>query len=230
MLYLLSLIVLCTIDFTIADPGLIEPMYYINHNLLDIVTPVNAEKLRNLLIEMHYDKKKMEFLYQGFKEGFDLGYTGSVNNIQRKAPNLKFTVGNHVVLWNKIMKEVRDKRFARLFSAPLFKNYVQSLVGLVPKDGGKDTRLIFHLSYPRGGLSVNSQTPKHLTKVKYPDFSEAVKLCIAAGINAKMGKSDIQRAFRNLGLSQNNMMILLLVAKSPFDGQIYWFLDKCLPF
>ena len=50
---------------------------------------------------------------------------------------------------------------------PPFDFFIQSPIGLVPKDGGEDTRLIFHLSYPRNGLSVNSEHPKEYCSVQY---------------------------------------------------------------
>ena len=84
---------------------------------------------------------------------------------------------------NKVMTEVKAKRYAGctrnqtylmniLFSPPLV---------WVPKDKGKKTRLIFHLSYPKDGNSVNSGIPPKLCKVKYPDFNEAVQMCMDAG-------------------------------------------------
>ena len=67
------------------------------------------------------------------------------------------------------MKEVKLGRYAGLFKEPPFDNFIQSPVGLVPKSNG-DTRLIFHLSFPKSSDSVNSQTPEELCSVKYPDF------------------------------------------------------------
>ena len=40
----------------------------------------------------------------------------------------------------------------------------------------------------------------------------------------------MQSAFRNLGILPRQFKFLLMKAKSPIDGQVYWFLDKCLPF
>ena len=86
------------------------------------------------------------------------------------------------------MKEVKEKRYAGPFEQIPFDNYIQSPIGLVPKDGGKDTRLIFHLSYPRdGSSSVNANTPTELCLVKYPDFNEAIKLCLKEGNKKPMG-------------------------------------------
>ena len=205
---------------------------YENLDLDNIITPVNAAELENLLQETQYDKQKTKYLIQGFKEGFRLGYEGQRTDIKRNAPNLKLNIGTKTDLWNKVMKEVEKKRYAGPFTKVPFSNYIQSPIGLVPKDNGKDTRLIFHLSYPRSGKSVNSETPKDLCKVKYPDFSQAVKLCMLSGQGkaAFSGKSDFKSAFRNLPMSKTDFMLLVMIAENPIDHKIYYFVDKCLPF
>ena len=87
------------------------------------------------------------------------------------------------------------------------------------------------MSYPRGGTtSVNYNTPESICKVKYPDFNEAIQLCIKAGKNCKIAKSDMTSAFRNLGIMRRHWRYLIMIAKSPFDGKWYQFADKCLPF
>ena len=78
----------------------------------------------------------------------------------RQSPNLKLRVGSETILWNKLMKEVAAGRVAGPFKEIPFDEYIQSPIGLVPKGGGTDCRLIFHLSYPKTGESVNSGIPK----------------------------------------------------------------------
>ena len=147
---------------------------------------MDVEKLQQLLELSNYDKEETKFLINGFTNGFTIGYTGP-QNVKLKSPNLKFReVGNSTILWNKVMKEVKEKRYAGPFEEIPFENYIQSPIGLVPKDGGKDTRLIFHLSYSRGkNISVNANTPKEWCKVEYPDFNQAIQLCIQAGTGCK---------------------------------------------
>ena len=95
----------------------------------------------------------------------------------------------------------------------------------------KDTRLIFHLSYPRGrGLSVNENTDRSLCSVVYPNFDKAIELCLKAGKSCKLAKSDMTAAFRNLGLKPSHFKFMIMKAESPIDGKIYFFVDKCLPF
>ena len=117
-----------------------------NTNLEEIVTPIDCNKLEQLLQEVDYDPKETEYLCNSFRHGFDLGYRGPMKR-KDTAPNLPFRVGNATILWNKVMDEVKQGRYAGPFEKIPYKNaYVQSPIGLVSKDGNK-TRLIFHLSY-----------------------------------------------------------------------------------
>ena len=206
-------------------------LYFENFDLNSVVTPVDADALERLLNETHYDINKTKYLVNGFRNGFSLGYCGP-KQVQRLAPNLKLTVGDEIDLWNKVMKEVKLKRFAGPFKQIPFENYIQSPIGLVSKDNGRDTRLIFHLSYPRNNLkqSVNANTPQEFCKVQYPDFAEAIRLCLEEGEFCFVAKSDMRSAFRNLGILGEHQCYLVMKAKSPFDGLTYYFVDKCLPF
>ena len=135
---------------------------YLNLDLENIKTPVNAKVLHDLLIQTSYNKEETDFLVDGFTNGFDLGYKGP-EHIRQKANNLKFIIGDKTELWNKVMKEVKEGRYAGPFSEIPYEYFIQSPIGLVPKDHGKKTRLIFHLSHPRDhtkGISVNGNIPK----------------------------------------------------------------------
>ena len=66
--------------------------------------------------------------------------------------------------------------------------------------------------------------------VKYPNFDEAVKICLLAGKNCKMAKSDMSRAFRNVPLRKDQWVLLVMKAEHPITKKWYYFVDKCLPF
>ena len=122
---------------------------------------------------------------KGFSEGFDIGYRGPTNR-QSNSKNIPLKVGSEVVLWNKIIKEVKLGRVAGPFNGSLpFEHYIQSPIGLVPKAGNSGkTRLIFHLSYDFGdnedNKSLNKHTPHELCTVKYNDLDHAVTNCLSA--------------------------------------------------
>ena len=220
----MGLLILC------PDLGKEEIKYYENKNLEDIVTPVRPEKLRDLLLMSGYQEDKVEYLFDGFQNGFNLHYEGPLSTGKREAPNLKLRVGSPTELWNKVMKEVELGRYAGPFERPPFENYVQSPIGLVPKDKGLKTSLIFHLSYPKDGESINSGIPKEYCSVKYPDFEEAVKLCIKEGVNCSVAKSDMSSAFRHVPMRKDQWHLLVMKATHPETKKVYYFVDKCLSF
>ena len=131
-----------------------------------------------LLIKTGYPHDKTQFLEQGFREGFDIGYEGPQDRCSI-SDNLPFTFVDQVQLWNKLMKEVKLCRVTGPFKEIPFKNYIQSPIGLVPKAGSDQTRLIFHLSYEfsKGDKlgSLNNYTPKERCTVKYKDLDFAVQ-------------------------------------------------------
>ena len=79
-------------------------------------------------------------------------------------------------------------------------------MGLVPNGKDGDTRLIFHLSYPRKGkTSINTNTPKELCTVKCKDLPQAIRLCQEAGAGCYMAKADMKSTFRNLPIRKMMM-------------------------
>ena len=119
-------------------------MFFENFDLDNVVTPVKVDIYQQLLIDAGFDKKKTKFLVEGFTKGFSVGYQGPTQG-KKKSANLKLRVGSTTELWNKVMVEVKAKRYAGPFKKIPFKNFIQSPIGLVPKVKGKKTRLIFHL-------------------------------------------------------------------------------------
>ena len=202
-----------------------------------------------LLKQYGYDHTEIDFINQGFSQGFDIGYQGPKVRTST-ANNLPFTVGNEIELWNKLMKEVKLNRVAGPFDSPPFINYIQSLIGLVPKVGTDKTRLIFHLSYQfkqEPKCSLNTHTPKHLCSVKYNDVDHAIKTILQSWENAQAkqtnsnltdtakvrvvsGKTDAQSAFRILPLSVSSTKWTVMKAHDPLTKIWKYFVNKCLPF
>ena len=114
--------------------------------------------------------------------------------------------------------------------------YIQSLIGLVPKDKGLETCLIFHLSYDfsDGSKSVNFHTPAHLCSVHYSDLDTAVRLCLWLQRHGSgtvfFSKMDGKSAFRVLPLKRSCLRWVVMKASDPKTGKTMYFVDKCLPF
>ena len=203
-------------------------------------------------MESEYDKAEADFLVSSFRKGFDIGYHGPLNR-KSEAANIPLTIGTREDLWEKIMKEVKAKRVAGPYEKIPFNNYIQSLVGLVPKAGGK-TRMIFHLSYHFSDAepSVNECTPKEWCSVRYNDLDTAVQQCLELyrfmmqldkteweGNEDEsewkqpivfLGKTDLSSAFCVLPLQISCICWLIFKAIDPADGKMKYFVEKCLPF
>ena len=139
------------------------------------------------------------------------------------------------------MKETELGRYAGPFEQVPYQYYIQSPIGLVPKDGGAKTRLIFHLSFDFDGEQENSGnhfTPKELCSVKYNDLDYAIKLSLdikkqfddVVFQGLYYGKTDLSSVFRILPLSPHCFCLLIMKAQDPVTKNWMYFMDKCLPF
>ena len=167
---------------------------------------------------------------------FQLGtQVKNVDRILQKKIPFSPGVGDHIVMWNKIMKEVFEKWVAGPFPEIPFKNYIQSPIGLVPKDDNK-TRLIFHLSYNFSdtNLSLNANTPCEDCTAKYNDLDCTIASCLhISGPNkasVKLSKTDLSSAFRMLPIRREHWKWLIFKAQNPITRETVFFVDKCLPF
>ena len=97
--------------------------YYENFDLKNIITPIKVDVFEKLLKESGYDPGKTRFLVEGFRSGFLLEYAGPTDR-QDEAKNIPLRVGSQTDLWNKIMKEVKLKRYAGPFKRPPYTSYI----------------------------------------------------------------------------------------------------------
>ena len=68
--------------------------------------------------------------------GFSIGYQGPTNR-HDTSRNLPIHISSLTEIWNKVMKEVAEHRYAGPFEVPPTEYFIQSPIGLVPKAGGK---------------------------------------------------------------------------------------------
>ena len=171
-------------------------------------------------LRTYHKKDDAAILTNGFRSGFSLGFQGERRAIS--APNLSSARQFPGVLLTKISKEVSLGRIVGPFWQPPFRNFRCSPVGLVPKHTPGEFRLIQHLSAPRG-LSVNDFIDPDQCSVSYTSFDRAVELVLSLGECARMGKADIQSAFRLLPVRPEDFELLGMCVA----GKYYY--DRCLP-
>lgn len=79
-----------------------------NYDLDNTFTRIDAEALNILLHRYGYDRQMTGYLVNGFRNGFSLQFTGNRAG-RNEARNLRLRIGSEEILWEKIMKEVKEK-------------------------------------------------------------------------------------------------------------------------
>lgn len=198
-----------------------------------IVTPINADILEQLLHESNYNREKRDYLINGFCKGFSIEYTGPQKR-QDYSKNLLLRSGTKTMLWNKLIKEVQLNRICGPFTTIPYDTWIQSPVTLIPKNSGKDSRLVFDLSHSFGERpSVNEVVPLERKTVQYQDLRSAMEIILEEedGVNQLyLGKLDALSAFRNIPLAASESRWLVMKANHPQMGVTYFFTDRTLSF
>ncbi len=175
-----------------------------------------------------YDEREKLFILTDFQKGFSINYCGP-RNVTVESENHSSALEQPELLWAKIMSEVALGHVAGPFDHPPFKRYFCSPLGLVPKSGqlGK-FRMIFDLSAGRP-FSVNEHVPDEFWSVKYNDFDAAILLTQQFGEKARIGKTDLEAAFRQVPICPQDWHLLVFKAVS-LAGNTCYFFDKSLLF
>ena len=182
-------------------------------------SPVNSDRLDTLLVR-HPDRKFVQFLVDGFRHGFDIGFRGSITPGVTK--NHKSAHDNKHDVSAAINKEVERGHTVGPFPRPPFTKFHTSPLGAVPKKDGT-VRLILDLSYPNGS-SINDGISKEEFSVSYSSFDEATQMVLSAGRGSFMAKIDIKHAFRLCPVRPQDYPLLGI----QWQGNYY--VDTRLPF
>ncbi|XP_070198593.1 uncharacterized protein [Littorina saxatilis] len=157
----------------------------------NVPTPVSVDRLAFWL--EGYDSKKAEFLLDGFRHGFRVGFQGKVTSIVHK--NLKSAALQPQVVDQHIKKKISAGRMHGPFVSPPFPQFQCSPVGLVEKKAKGEFRMIHHLSFPEGQSINDGIGPEH-SHVRYATIEEAIMVVRTLCAKAFMCKTDVKHAFR----------------------------------
>jgi hypothetical protein len=184
-------------------------------------TPITFSALQQEIAEYPILADK-DLLLSGFKDGFNICYEGPRRPVD--CNNLRsFTAAEDIGL-AKVNKEVQAGRYSGPYKDRPFPNLQCSPLGLVPKKGGTDYRLIHHLSFGPDNKGVNQYIPRDKVSVQYETFDHAIDIISQLGKGAVMSKFDIRHAFRLLCVRKQDRELLGFKI-----GDQFWF-DSCLPF
>ena len=132
-----------------------------------IISPIRVEVLSQYTME-HPDRELVNFLINGFKDGFDIMYVGSITPTTPK--NLKSARDNPEEVTQAITTEISRGHTSGPFTVSPFAVAHCSPLGAVQKDPcSPKIRLILDLSQP-SGESINEGIIDEFCSVKYTSW------------------------------------------------------------
>ena len=129
------------------------------------------------------------------------------------------------IVSENLAKEVALGRVPDPFSTPPFPNLQVSPIGLVLKKHSTKFRTIFHLSFPKSGVtSINYSISKEDHSLQYITIDNAIERILRHGRGCFLPKTNIESAFRLIPLKPFDYELFGMFS----DGKYYY--DKVLPF
>ena len=191
--------------------------------LQTITTPLNLPKWQSEL-QSHPDQKFSEFIIQGIKYGFRLGFNYSLHKLKPRLKNLRSAAEHPSVVDAYLHNELLHDRLTHIHNPPSLPWFQINAFGVIPKrhKPGK-WRLIVDLSAP-DGYSVNDHINKELCSISYISVDHIAETILRLGQGALLAKADVKEAFRNIPVATDDRLLLAMQWK----GELY--LDKVLPF
>ena len=151
-------------------------------------TPVSHIALSRILCG--YDEDLMQFIINGFRNGFRIGCYG-LKSQTSMVKNLKSADEFPSVVDQKISKELQLGRIIGPYDEPPHvQNYKISPLGVVPKKTAGKFRIIHHLSYPEGS-SVNDFIPREISSVQYATIQDAISIIKQTRLPVFMAKVSV---------------------------------------
>ena len=184
-----------------------------------VKTPIDIDRLE-LELSDHPDMLFVENLCRDLREGTRIDYTGP------RAPciskNLPSAYQNPRT--DTLAQEVALGRVAGPFDSPPLPNLQVSPIRVIPKKHSDKFRLIFHLSHPKSGDSINSCIPKEDFSLQYTKIDNAITALLTFGPGTYIAKSDIESAFHIFPINKEDWELLGML----WDEKYY--VDMFLPF
>ena len=172
------------------------------------------------LLKDHPDQHLVNYVVDGLRNGFDIGFKGSLTETTPK--NNLSALQNKLGVSLAIAKEVSRGHTAGPFPEPPFEKFHCSPIGAsIKKDNS--VRLVMDLSQPKGS-AINEAISKEEFSANFSLFDDAVKLLQKSGKDSYLCKLDIKHAYRLLPVRPDQWPLL----GYKWEGKYY--VDMVLPF
>ncbi len=185
-------------------------------------TPIIVDRLESAL-NGHPDPHFVFQVCNNLRHGAQIGFEGQ--RAPRFSRNLPTALADPSVVTSNLAHEISLGRVAGPFDSPPFPNFQVSPIGLVPKKNSDKFRTIFHLSFPKSGMtSINSSISKDDFGLQYVTIDHAIEGIKRFGHGCFLAKTDIESAFRLIPVHPEDYELLGMF----WQGKYYY--DKVLPF
>ena len=184
---------------------------------------INIDQFDYLLRYYGYNSERINYLVNGLRHGFDIGFSKQITNTF--APNSNAVHRRSHILKDLIDKELAHGRFLGPFSSPPFNQMHVNPLNFVPKKTPNTFRLIDDLSLPKGS-STNEGIPRSRCTVSYPTIQNLVDALlhfVKSGYDPHLFKMDMKSAFRIIPMSPRCFPLLVV----EFQG--FFYIDAFLP-
>ena len=165
------------------------------HHLSRVTTSLKLRAWETAL-RQHPDREFVDFLLQGIREGFRIGFNYQEHVCKSAAGNMKSVKENPGVVEEYLANEREAGRLLGPLTQKETEGVHVSPFGVIPK--GRQTgkwRLIVDLSSPRGG-SVNEGISSELCSLSYIAVDDVAEMVLQLGRGAKLAKFDLAKAYR----------------------------------
>ena len=187
-----------------------------------ITSPLNLAEWETHLTH-HPDKTFVQYILQGIKYGFRVGYCYEAHRCIRANSNHPSAREHPAIISAALSEEINKGRLIGPLNVRDFP-YVQiSSLGAVPKKHTEKFRLILDLSHPKC-QSVNAGINKAVSSLLYIKVDDIVEHVLTLGKGCLLAKVDVESAFRNVPVHPNDRHLLGLV----WENELY--MDTVLPF
>ena len=182
-----------------VPPNLVVPQATTNHEFAgSLPTPINVNRLEITLAD-HPNRVCISNLLQTFRPGANIGFFGQRS--PRFSRNLPTALAQPDIVKANLDKEVSLGWVAGPFSTPPFPNFQVSPIGLVSRKYSEKFRTIFHLSFPKSGVtSINYSISKEDFNLNYITIDTAIEGILANSLGCFLAETDVDSAFRLIPL------------------------------
>lgn len=190
--------------------------------LQHIKTPLRPDQ-RQLVLASHPDRHFVNYLLEGIKTGFQIGFDYVTHSCVPARGNMLSTLDHPEVISEYLEKELKEGRITEITELSGIMGIQISPFGVIPKKSAGQWRLILDLSSPHG-RSVNDGIDKSLCSLSYISVDNIARQVVRLGRGTNLAKMDVKSAYRLVPVHPQDRVLLGMQWKQRL------FVDNALPF